>query len=430
MKRKIPLYLALLISLSSQLYSQQKIGFSDQIEKFKWAENTPEESPFSRSDTFTEIIFTGRYANYTNGDTWYPTWGEDDILYSPWTDGYILKGNESTYLPFEQEHPDYPCNSLDYMGRKAATAQAKIYGDDPMNLTIENILPRIEASPAPYGGRYPCGSLMYNGVWYYGTYCLYYREDTDCNGVGWPAFGPFVGFRTSVDKGQSWSETPCTPTKPLFKENPHKAAIKIGAPHFVDFGKNMQHSPDGYAYLTAHGASEKDAWNNWIQGDEIYLIRVKPSIKNINNISAYEYYAGRDGADNPIWTKDFSQIKPLLKWDGYLGCVTATYNPGLKKYFMCITRGHRNLTWNGYYIDNRYDTMILESDSIDGQWKLIKYLDRLGPVAYFVNIPSKFISEDGKTMWLSYSANFHDKNITGSPQGSYYSFSLHEFEVE
>ena len=25
---------------------------------------------------------------------------------------------------------------------------------------------------SPYRGRYPCGSLVHNGVWYYGTYCL------------------------------------------------------------------------------------------------------------------------------------------------------------------------------------------------------------------------------------------------------------------
>ena len=29
-----------------------------------------------------------------------------------------------------------------------------------------------------------------------------------------------------------------------------------------------------------------------------------------------------------------------------------------------------------------------------------------GEMAYFVNIPSKFISKDGMTMWLCYSANW------------------------
>jgi len=34
--------------------------------------------------------------------------------------------------------------------------------------------------------------------------------------------------------------------------------VKIGASHFVDFGKNMEHSPDVYAYLVGHGAEYPD----------------------------------------------------------------------------------------------------------------------------------------------------------------------------
>ena len=60
----------------------------------------------------------------------------------------------------------------------------------------------------------------------------------------------------------------------------------------------------------------------------------------------------------------------------------------------------------------------------------MQYLDRFGPMAYFVNIPSKFISPDGKTFWLSYSANWDDKNRYGNPAGSFYSLSLHEVKLD
>lgn len=429
MKMKKLTFLFFLIISVAITAQETRFGVKEVTDPFKWADNTPDGMPWKKSKAYTDIRFTGRYANYTNGDTWYPTWAEDDNLYSPWTDGYILTGNESAYLPFTDAHPDYPCNSLDFMGRSAATAQAKISGNDPLNLTIENLKPRIEASPAPYGGRYPCGSLIQNGVWYYGTYCLTNNPTNNCDGVGWTEFGPFVGFRVSTDYGKTWTETPCTPSTPLFGENPDVAKVKIGAPHFVDFGKNMEHSPDGYAYLVAHGATNPASCNNWIQGDHVYLIRVKPTIENINNKSAYEFFAGRDRKGKAIWTNDFGQIKPLLEWEGYLGCVTVTYNPGLKKYLMCISRGRKNYMWKEHWVDNRYDTMILEADNLAGDWKLVKYLDRFGPVAYFVNIPSKFISPDGKKMWLSYSANWMDKNMKGNPQGSYYSLSLHEIEL-
>lgn len=427
------LFLAGAFAFTLQMEAQDtRFGFCDVVEPFKWADNTPPDCPFLRSKKFSEIVFTGRYANYTDADTWYPSWADDDCMYSPWTDGYLIEGHENEYVPFntfKEEHPDYACYSLTYTNkgerRKPATGQARITGDDPMHLKIENILPRFEGSPAPYEGRYPAGSLVYNGVWYYGTYCLTNRADSNCNGVGWTQFGPFVGFRISKDYGKTWVDTPCTPANPLFGENPAVAPVKIGAPHFVDFGKNMQYSPDGYAYLTAHGATDPKAWNGWIQGDQVYLLRVQPSEQNMNDPSAYEFYAGKDTKGNPVWTKDFSQIKPLLEWEGHLGCVTVTYNPGLKKYLMCVTRGLRNLGQS-----NRYDTMILEADRLDGEWSLVKYLDRFGPVAYFVNIPFKFISKDGKTMWLSYSANWQDKNASNNPEGSYYSFSLHEFTIE
>lgn len=430
--KKVCLLLGFSLFCVSLYAQEQRFGFCEDVDPFKWADNTPVSCPFPRSEEFSEIVFTGRYANYTDADTWYPTWADDDCLYSPWTDGYLVAGRENEYVPFssfKEQHPDYACYSLPYTykgeHRKPATGQAKITGDDPMHLKIENLVPRVEGDPAPYGGRYPCGSLIYNGIWYYGTYCLDNRSDSNCNGVGWTSFGPFVGFRTSKDYGKTWKDSPCTPESPLFGENPAVAPVKIGAPHFVDFGKNMQYSPDGYAYLTAHGATDPKAWNGWIQGDQIYLIRVKPNEENMNNPKAYEFYGGKDQAGRSVWTKDFTKIKPLLEWPGYLGCVTVTYNPGLKKYLMCITRGHRNLPGN-----HRYDTMILEASVLDGDWKLVKYLDRFGPVAYFVNIPSKFISEDGKTMWLSYSANWQDKNMTGTPQGGFYSFSLHEFVLE
>ena len=104
----------------------------------------------------------------------------------------------------------------------------------------------------------------------------------------WPWLGPFVGFRWSTDFGQTWTQTPCTPDKPLFGETALQGEpVKIGSPHFVDFGKNLEHSPDGKAYLVAQGASDganrRYAFNSWITGDQIYLIRVTPGIRNMND---------------------------------------------------------------------------------------------------------------------------------------------------
>lgn len=370
-----------------------------------WPSHPPTNCPFSPLKRITGLAFTGRHAEYANADTWYPSWASDDKLYSPWTDGEVN---------------GVRCISFD---RHAATGFATVVGHDPLHLQIldQNL---YESAPAPYAGRYPCGTLVFNGVWYYGTYCLNpgnaMHEGTNYN---WPWLGPFVGFRFSTDFGKSWTQTPCTPDRPLFGEHGLRGEpVKIGSPHFVDFGKNMKFSPDGKAYLVAHGASDglnrRFAYDSWITGDEIYLLRVKPGIENMNDAAQYEFFDGRG------WTKDFKRIKPVAAWRDHAGCVTMTYDAPLREYLMCVTDG--GIT-TGYF-----DTYILESRHATGPFKLAQYLRHFGEQGYFVNIPSKFISADG-TAWLCYAANFapdwNGLKMRSNPPGSRYGMCLQEFHL-
>ena len=145
---------------------------------YLWPPEIPETPPAE---------FKGQSVSYTAADTWYPSWASNDTLYSPFTDGTwgIWK------LVFSATGP------------KAMTGQAKIVGNDPLNLKVIP-LGATTGSAAPYGGRYPCGSLVHNGIWYYGTYCL----DGYPSGYNWGTLGPFVGFRISKDYGLTWEDTP------------------------------------------------------------------------------------------------------------------------------------------------------------------------------------------------------------------------------
>ena len=426
--RTFILILILAISFNNHVISQNTANSNSEIfiynsdksknksTPFIWPVSNVDECPFLKSKEITDIEFTGRFANYTKADTWYPSWASDGNLYSPWTDGSIAGEN---------------CNS--WSGPKARTGQAKIEGDDPLNLKVTS-LGTHEGSAAPYKGRYPCGSLVYYNIWYYGTYTL---ANSDY-GLNWPILGPFAGFRISRDMGKTWGNSPvlCNPGQTLLPE-PEKinGPVKIGAPHFVDFGKNMEHSPDGKAYLIGHGATQNDLEDrkanlSWITGDQIYLCRVTPSPENINNEDAYEYFAGLDTNGNAIWSDDYNLIKPIIDWDNNTGCVTMTYNAPLKKYIMCVT--------DGWPTVENMNTYLMESDNITGPWKMITYMKDFGPQAYFVNIPSKFISEDGLTMWLCYSANFTEGENRNNPEylkainppGSSYSLSLHEIRIK
>lgn len=370
---------------------------------FIYQSHVPDSCPVEQSKEFVAIEFTGRHADYTSADTWYPSWASNGKMYSPYTDG---RGG---------------IWGLGWSGgEKANTGYAEIEGKDPLNLKVTS-LGAYPGTPKPYGGRYPCGTLLHDGVWYYGSYCL-----DNVAGYNWGTMGPFVGFRTSTDYGKTWTDTPHTPESSLFKESAKDGnVVKIGAPHFVDFGKNMEYSPDGKAYLVAHGAVKEDsnprpANSSWINGDQIYMVRVTPTIENMNDKSKYEYFAGYDSEDEAVWTNEFKKIKPIFEWNNHCGCVTITYNSALKKYIMCITDGWPTLKF--------MDTYFLESDKPYGPWKMITYMENFGEQAYFVNIPSKFISKDGSKAWLSYSGNFATFSDLGTnPPGGRYAFILQEF---
>lgn len=362
-----------------------------------WKAEPPGDCPFPRSGEFVGVRFTGRSRVYTTADTWYPSWADDGNLYSPFTDGAV--GGVVSHSG--------PNHWL--------TGHARITGDNPLDLEV-TVIGTHRASAKPYGGRYPCGSLMSDGVWYYGTYCLDRQQHP------WDVMGPLVGFRVSTDHGQTWIDTPCTPEQPLFGESGKDGSkVKFGSPHFVDFGRNMEHSPDGRAYLVGHGATRPDAACSWISGDQVYMARVKPSLETINDLSSYEFFAGHDPRGEPIWSGDFDDVRPLLEWNDRMGCVTVTYNRALEKYIMCFTDG-------GSSGLGTYDTSILVADRLTGPWRMAAFLEKFGQQAYFVNVPSKFISPDGRTAWLCFADDWVRKHPS-DPEATRYGMCLYEFTL-
>jgi len=55
-----------------------------------WPSTPPSDSPFENSkDILGYDYMTGVNANYGGADTWYPSWGADNKLYSIWTHGSV-----------------------------------------------------------------------------------------------------------------------------------------------------------------------------------------------------------------------------------------------------------------------------------------------------------------------------------------------------
>lgn len=364
----------------------------------EWPNATPPAgAPFGRSSLFAGLALTGRTASYHFADTWYPSWGADDALYSPWQDGMLLT---DPYSGLSTEAWDQPSES----------GWARITGSSPEALTFTNA-GVIRAPRDPYGGRYPAGSLHHDGVWYYGSYLTTNEGGSTAPTVttpdgefNWGVLGPFLGFHVSTDNGQTWTPTPWTGTNPMFGEpTSFGGKVKIGIPHFVDFGRNMEHSPDGKAYMVAHGAVDPDpnprpANLSWINGDQLYMLRVTPSIATLNDPGAWEFFAGHDVEGNATWTSNLGLARPILDWNNRCGNVSMTWNPALGRYLMFVT--------DGWPTTDTMDTYLLESTSLTGPWSLVQWWEDFGPQGYFFNIPSKFIAADGLSFWTLYSANF------------------------
>ena len=284
----IHILFTLICALDRRLSRRQAQDACDPTEYRLWYNTTvPADFPLRLSEDLTGYLHAPNCASrYTKADTWFVSWANDDLLYSGFTDGTVDQVPSSS--------------GAAYPNSNTTTGHAMILGSDPLNLTI--VSPGIFASnTGPYMGRYPSANLHYDGVWYQSTYGV---SDNDAPCSNWCVQGPFISFRYSLDQGNSWHDYnlhPINPTDNLFNQSSDKKQkIKYGALHFVDFGKNQQWSPDGYAYLIGHGsnssfpASPNTSFpvESWNEGDQIYLSRVRPSIQTMNDFNQFEFWDG------------------------------------------------------------------------------------------------------------------------------------------
>ncbi|MCB0729859.1 MAG: hypothetical protein KDC88_02400 [Ignavibacteriae bacterium] len=436
----ISIFIVLL--LSSEIIAQNKIwklgrestsidpAVQPDYNEYDWPDNPPEDCPYEQSNEIKRIHFTGRYANYTGADTWYPMWASDGNQYSTWTDGFIWTNRSVPWIDCQYTNPgrkmepidkwtaDYPQYPQLYHSHSnvppTCVGIAKIVGDSPLNLDVINL-------GKLYSGNnlYPCVCLIADNNFFIGTY--------DAYSIG----GRFNGFRYSNNwdhwveeteagwENQYWKDVRSEETDFFAADsNPRR----FNVPHAVVFGQNNNLSPDGKVYFTSHGEI-KGGKSNWDKGDAIYLCRTNSDPNSVINTENYEFFNGHNSNGEAIWVNDVTKSKPILEWKDHLGSEGITFIPALRKYILMTARLKEN--------ENNlpYNVLIFwESDNITGPYKMVHYLKDWGPQTYFPNIPAKFISPDGKTMWLCVASNY--SNSESNPVQCRYGFSLHEISLE
>ena len=326
------------------------------------AQMPPESKAFS---TVAEESFS-TYQMKGNGDLWPSCWADDDNLYTANGDG---KGFGTVYSDI-------------LVSRITGTPRA-------LTGTTLNTNVGTNYSGSVYT-RKPTGMLCSGGAIYMAFQNLNESTFDDA---------PAASIAKSVDDGVTWT---WDATAPMFG-TPNNAAspkaYKFTTIFFLDYGKDSANAMDGYVY--AYGLD-----NNWRSQESMSLGRV-PADK-VQKRAAWEFYSGTDENGSPTWTSDITEKVPVLTDTRLLYPVM--FGPDCPPYQQVIAQG--GVTYDAplqKYIFSSWSCStheFYEASQPWGPWKHFQSTD-FGPLRlkenrgqYGISIPSKFISEDGKTLWV------------------------------
>lgn len=312
-------------------------------------------APYAQSKIVTKLtwdsgvvrIGSGDSGKDGVGDNWPITWADDGNLYTSYGDG-----------PGFSRVPK----------RELTLGFAKITGD-PATITPEDISSDAD-TPAGGGksGIKSSGLLMVDRVLW--MFVRNYRVDGDYrhSRLAW-----------SGNYGKNWTWTDW-----YFSDT-------FGCPEFVQFGPNYAGARDRYVYIVSQ--ANNDAYD---YSPDIVMARV-PKDK-LADRSAYRFFSGLDARGAPAWSADIGDSKPIFTDPRGTQRISLTYNAAIKRYIM--TASHR--VGEG---PHNASLGVFDAPELWGPWTTIYYDDHWSgnDRTYHHKFPTKWMSADGKTMWLLYS---------------------------
>lgn len=278
------------------------------------------------------------------GDNWPITWADDDNLYTAYGDG---KGFEP------------------YIDVKLSMGLCRISGSPEDFKAVNLRSPSFETIGDGAKGKKASGMLMVDGTLYL------WARNADNSQLAW-----------STDHGATWtwSDWKCTES--------------FGAPTFLNFGRNYAGARDSFVYVYS-----QDIDSAYKPSDRMVLARVPAD--RIRQRTAYECFAGLDNDGQPAWTADVSKRSGVFTHPGRCYRSGISYNAGLKRYLWCqIIPGSDTRFEGGFGI---YD-----APEPWGPWTTVFFTEDwdVGP-GETSSIPTKWISDDGRTVHLVFSGDDH-----------------------
>jgi hypothetical protein len=315
------------------------------------------------------------YSPYLHGDTWNPTWADDDNLYSIACD---TLGNK-----------DQPTNSN--------LAVYKFSGGPPPNIKVEivNSMPQFGHCAQVWPEDNCCwkgtGLLCVDGVLYLAAARNHYG---DPKGFYIQQVWDSVIIK-SADHGKTWSDVPAF-GKSMFPGH------TFANPSFIQYGKDGAagpHGSDKYIYAV----SNDGAWNN---GNAMVLGRVpRNKIGNLN-AADWEFVNDLDKDYQPVWKPDHKTAMYIFRAPGQCGFCGLAYLPGINQYI--LTQWHYP-SLNQWPAEAKWSSsrfQFYSSPTPWGPWSLFHTHDCQPQGFYNPTIMPKFTSADGKSFWLVTAGDF------------------------
>ena len=281
------------------------------------------------------------------GDNWPITWGDDGDLYTSYGDG-----------------PGFYIRPRDFL----TLGFAKIMGIPP-DITAKDI-PSDADAPINWGnkGIKSSGLLMVDHTLY--MFARNYIVDGDYRHSR-------MAWSKNHEKNWTWADWYFSDT--------------FGCPEFVQFGQNYSGARDNYVYIVSQGNNDPYAYS-----PNIVMLRA-PKDK-VADRKAYRFFSGLDSKGSPAWSVDIAERKPIFTDPQGTQRISLTYNKALKRYF--LTSSHQVGT-----APHNASLGVFDAPEPWGPWTTVDYDDHWSGTnrTYHSKFPTKWMSADGKTMWLLYS---------------------------
>lgn len=346
--------------------------------------------PCEISKLIQKVVMDRFRCHRGDGDMWPITWADDDQLYGGAGDN---SGSPMNFWRIKN-------GPMEVFAGTGWGVTVELINNLPVDPKVYCQKPQLH----PKNGVKPAGLLCINGVLYFAVELHNYGDN--------PAFNRQRNFNawiiTSVDYGKTWN-LEATPTDFFMG--------RLASPHFLQFGKDYEGARDGYVY--AYFTASDDGNSYWENSDYLLLGRVPKY--SILDRKSWEFYIGLDDKAEPVWGSDEKRAVEVFRYPLMTGENHVSYNKGLKRYIMgnygFIDEDgdprpyHQTGCWPQSCL--RSQLTLYEAPQPWGPWSLFYQDDNWGTYGdYQPNFPTKWMSNDGKTMLMASSGSFDDYNLT------------------